>query len=84
MYRLNTTTGEIICPDGKILAPPYDAPEYQAYAEWLGAGNKPEEFTPDADPAPAPSPIDLSAMTVRELVDLQSAVAAQLQRELGN
>lgn len=42
MYKIKEETGEIIFPDGFVLAPPYEDPRYQKYATWVQAGNNPE------------------------------------------
>lgn len=47
MYRINTATGAIHCPDGWVCHPPYDdvdLPKYLEYAAWIQAGNSPEYF----------------------------------------
>lgn len=44
MYRINTFNGDIHFPDGLVLSCPYEDPRYQEYAEWVHAGNSPEEF----------------------------------------
>lgn len=80
-YRMNTVTGAIHCPDGTVISPPYDAPEYQDYAAWIGAGNKPEEFSEDA--APAAPAIDLSTMSVADLLALSAAINVEMQKALG-
>jgi hypothetical protein len=53
MYQLIAETGVIVCPDGYQIAVPYEhetdpepAARYQAYADWVLAGNEPELLTP--------------------------------------
>ena len=42
MYKIVQETGEIICPDGYVIAIPYEDERYQEYAEWYNAGGVPE------------------------------------------
>jgi hypothetical protein len=42
MYKI-TQDGTIIFPDGFQLGVPYEDPRYMEYAEWVQAGNTPEE-----------------------------------------
>ncbi len=51
MYQIDLATNEIIFPDGFRLAPPYDGPRYQEYAEWVHAGNSPELVNAPPEPA---------------------------------
>lgn len=57
MYRINTATGAIHCPDGWVCNPPYDdedLPKYLEYASWINSGNSPEYFYEEPLP-PVPS-----------------------------
>ena len=62
MYRINTRNGEIHCEDGAIIAPPYADARYQEYAEWVQAGNSPEEFS---DVQTSPVPVSVSRFKAR-------------------
>jgi hypothetical protein len=42
-YQIDPGTGAIRFPDGSILTPPYDGVRYLEYAEWVQAGNSPEQ-----------------------------------------
>jgi hypothetical protein len=45
MYKINTANGDITrLSDGFVITAPYDEPEYLEYADWVIAGNTPEEF----------------------------------------
>ena len=60
MYRINTATGDIYCPDGWVCNPPYDdidLPKYLKYAEWIHAGNSPEYFSEEPLP-PVPTSVN--------------------------
>lgn len=44
MYQIEVETGNIIFPDGFVLAVAYEDERYQDYAAWVQAGNEPEEI----------------------------------------
>ena len=62
MYRINTRNGEIHCADGTMIAPPYADVRYRDYAEWVQAGNVPEEFS---DVPTSPVPVSVSRFKAR-------------------
>lgn len=52
MYKVETTKGKIIFPDGFTLLPPYDSPRYLEYAEYVSAGNSPEMYSDPQEEVP--------------------------------
>lgn len=80
MYKINTATHFIHCPDGYVCKPPYDdedLPHYLEYAQWVQSGNSPEYFH-EEPPAPVPQKVSRfqarAALFERGLLDQVNAL----------
>jgi hypothetical protein len=70
-YKIEKESGNIICPDNSVIAPPYDDQRYLEYAAWVNAGNSPEEIS-------APFDITVTAYQAKQALAISGMYAAVL------
>jgi hypothetical protein len=74
MYQLTTGDTILRLEDGAFIPPDPANTDYQAYLEWVAAGNEPE---------PAPEPVPVPALTTEQKLEAAGLTVAELKELFG-